>query len=100
MLFGCPLPPKKIPPFLGFLLDSVRDWPNRYFPFRESAIDEKGRIYSEMWKYWFLVNQLEQAWTGVEESDRAIISKLIPQVYQNQGTLIMVCPFQYTTIES
>ena len=29
--------------------------------------------------YWTLVNELEEAWTGVEERDRAIISNLVPQ---------------------
>ena len=41
--------------------------------------------------YWPLVNELEQAWTGVEESDRAIISNL---VLDNHRFLIMVCLVQ------
>ena len=32
-----------------------------------------------MERYWPLVNELEEAWTGVEERDRAIISNLIPE---------------------
>ena len=44
--------------------------------------------------YWPLVNELEQAWTGVEETDRAIISKLAPQ--GSLRFLIMVCPLRYT----
>ena len=44
---------------------------------------------------WLLVNELEQAWTGVEETDRAIISKLAPQDW-NRMHLIMVCPLRYT----
>ena len=40
-----------------------------------------------------LIDQLEQAWTGVEETDRAIISTLAPRV---RVLLIMVCPLRYT----
>ena len=47
-----------------------------------------------MEKFWPLANQLEQAWTGVEESDRAIISKLALQ--GDHRLLIMVCPLRYT----
>ena len=39
--------------------------------------------------YWPLVNELEQAWTGVEESDRAIISNLVSKY--NHTALILVC---------
>ena len=42
-----------------------------------------------------MVNELEQAWSGVEETDRGLISQLAPQ----DGTcasLIMVCPLRYT----
>ena len=42
-----------------------------------------------MEKYWPLVNELEQAWTGVEESDRAIISSLVSQ--HDHTALILVC---------
>ena len=42
-----------------------------------------------MEEYWPLVNELEQAWTGVEESDRAIISNLVSQ--DNHSALILVC---------
>ena len=41
------------------------------------------------------MNQLEQAWTGVEETDRAIISTLAPQD-RDRALLIMVCPLRYT----
>ena len=44
---------------------------------------------------WPLVNKLEQAWTGVEETDRAIISKPVPQNCDRK-LLITVCPLQYT----
>ena len=100
ILFGCPLELctvgelKKIPRVLEYLLDSVRDWPNHLLFSIESAKDQKQELYSAMWKYWPLVNELEQAWTGVEESDRAIISMLVLQ--DNHRFLILVCPFQYT----
>ena len=45
--------------------------------------------------YYPLMNQLEQAWTGVEETDRAIISTLVPQG-GDRCLLIMVCPHRYT----
>ena len=41
------------------------------------------------------MNQLEQAWTGVEETDRAIISTLAPQD-RDRAILIMVRPLRYT----
>ena len=100
MLFGCALELstvgelRKIPPVLEYLLDSVRDWPNSHLSSVESGKDQKQELYSAMWKYWPLVNELEQAWTGVEESDRAIISKLGLQ--DNHRPLILVCPLQYT----
>ena len=42
-----------------------------------------------------LINQLEQAWTGVEETDRSIISTLTPQD-GDRTLLIMVCLLRYT----
>ena len=100
ILFGCPLElctvgeRKKIPPVLEYLLDSACDWPVQYFHEFEYAEDRKQGLYSEMGKCWPLLNELEQAWTGVEESDRAIISMLVLQ--DNHRFLIMVCPLQYT----
>ena len=41
------------------------------------------------------MNELEQAWTSVEETDRGIISKLAPQ-NRDRMSLIMVCPLRYT----
>jgi len=32
-------------------------------------------LYAKAHKYWALVNKVEQAWTGVEDKDRALISK-------------------------
>ena len=43
------------------------------------------------------MDEIEQAWTGLEESDRALISKL---VQANLRYLILVCLVQYTTTES
>ena len=88
ILFGCPLELctvgelKKIPPVLEYLLDSVQDWPMHRFTF-------DSRHYT-MAKCWPLVNEVEKAWTGVEESDRAIISKL------NHRLLLMVCLLRST----
>ena len=45
---------------------------------------------------WPLVNEIERAWTGVEESDRAIVAQLSKGY---QGFLIQVCPLLLTTIE-
>ena len=94
ILFGCPLELcivgelKKIPPVLGYLLDSVRDWPNRYLISLGVAENQEQMLYHVMRDSWPLVNELEQAWTSVEESDRAIISKLVLQ--DNHRTLILV----------
>ena len=92
ILFGCPLELctvgelKKIPPVLEYLLDSVQDWPTHYFISRN--IGRRHVLYSMMEKCWPLVNELEKAWTGVEESDRAIISKFVLQ--DDHRLLIMV----------
>jgi hypothetical protein len=43
------------------------------------------------------VNEIEQAWTGVDESDRAIVSHL---VQSNHLLFILVCPLQYTVTNS
>ena len=48
--------------------------------------------------FWPLANELEQAWTGVEETDRAIISSLAPQT-SHRMFLILVCPLQYCTTQ-
>ena len=103
ILFGCPLELRtvgeltKVPPVLEYLLDSVRDWPRRYF--RSLAVGQQYgncttySLHSKMEEYWPLVNELEQAWTGVEESDRAIISDLVSQ--HNYNALIVVCLLRY-----
>ena len=87
----------KIPPVLEYLLDSVRYWPGGRFD--SFTVGQKHRncttdsLYSKMEEYWPLVNELEQAWTGVEESDRAIISNLLLPL--NRGALIVVCLLRY-----
>ena len=92
ILFGCPLELrtvgelKKIPPVLEYLLDSVQDWPMQEFDF-----DNR---YDTMVECWPSANELEKAWTGVEESDRAIISKLVLQGYH--WFLLMVCLLRST----
>ena len=44
------------------------------------------------------MNEIEQAWTSVEESDRAFISQLVEQGHL--GLLILVCLLSYTIIAS
>ena len=102
ILFGCPLELctvgelEKIPPVLEYLLDSVDDW--RIYHLYHFAVGQRHRkcttysLYSKMEEFWPLANELEQAWTGVEESDRAIISKLALQ--DNHRFLILVCPLR------
>ena len=101
VLFGCPLELhtvgelKKIPPVLEYLLDYVNHWPGTYT--YNSAVGQRHRncttnsLYSKVEEIWSLVNELEQVWTGVEETDRAIISKLALQD-RNYMSLILVCP--------
>jgi hypothetical protein len=105
VLFGCPLELctvgelKKIPSVLEYLLDSVRDWTYR---FNHHRVGGKLRncitnsLNHKPGSYWPLVNDLEQAWTGVEESDRAVTSMLIQD---NLASLILVCLLQYTITE-
>ena len=101
ILFGCPLELctvgelKKIPPVLEYLLDSVHDWPDpaRFAVGQQHRNCTTNSLYSKMGDFYPLVNQLEQAWTGVEETDRAIISTLAPQ---DRALLIMVRPLRYT----
>ena len=84
-----------MPPVLEYLLDSVRSWP--LINFDAFAVGQKhgncttNSLNSKMDKYWPLVNELEQAWTGVEERDRSIVSNL-----DNHGFLIMVCLLRCT----
>ena len=105
ILFGCPIEHctagelKKIPPILEYLSDSVNSWqPGSFLAFR---VGQKHRnctsdsLYSEMEKHWPLMNELQQAWTGVEETDRAVISKLAPRD-RNWIFLVMVCLLRYT----
>ena len=98
ILFGCPLELctvgelKKIPPVFKYLLDSVQDWPTLYSRFYD--VDDEHKLYGTMEKCWPLVNELENAWTGVEESDRAIISRLVLQ--DNLRPLLVVCLLRST----
>jgi len=104
ILFGCPLELRtvgelgKIPPVLEYLLDSVCHWP-RYLSIPIDVGQKQGNcttnsLYSKMDTYWPLVNELEEAWTSVEERDRAIISNLVRR--DNHSVLIMVCLVRYT----
>ena len=87
-----------MPPILEYLLDSVRHWPRcLQFPI---DVGQKHKNYStnshhsKVEEFWPLANELEEAWTGVEESDRAMISNLVPQ--DNHSVLIMVCLVRHT----
>ena len=105
ILFGCPLEPRivgelnRIPLVLEYLLDSLQRWPEVNFYY--NRVGQKHRncttnsLYYEVEEYWPLVNELEQAWTGVEETDRAMVSRLALQD-TNCMFLIMVFPLQYT----
>ena len=88
----------KIPPVLEYLLDSVRDWPitsiTSFSVGQNQGNCTTNSLYSQMDTYWPLVNELEEAWTGVEERDRAIFSNLV--LPHNHRFLIMVRLFQYT----
>ena len=42
---------------------------------------------------WRFMNELEQVWTGVEDTDRASILKLADRTRMR---LIMVCPLRHT----
>ena len=95
ILFGCPIELRtigelmKIPPVLEYLLDSVLDWPSAVGQKRKICTTDSPCSKMEDRYRWPLVNELEQAWTGVEESDRAIISNFAQQ--GNHTFLIMVC---------
>ena len=105
ILFGCPLELhtvgelKKIPPVLEYLLDSVNFWQDG-LPVSPPVSQQHGGctsnpLYSQLKEFWPLANELEQAWTGIEETDRAIISKLVSDD-MDRTFLIMVCPPRYT----
>ena len=73
MLFGCRPElrndgqQKKVPPVLEYLLQGVT-------PF-SSNLDENRLTLQKTQDYWAIVNGIEQAWTGIEELDRASVSK-------------------------
>ena len=101
ILFGCPLELctvgglKKVPPVLEYLLDSVRHhWSTLRFDNKpvgqNTVIVSTNSLDHKLEKWWHLVNELEQAWTGVEETDRAFISKQLPRGHRE--LVIVVCP--------
>ena len=106
ILFGCPLELctvgelKKIPPVLEYLLDAVHDWPVQLSTYRVSQKHTNytaNSLHCKPGEHWQLVDEIEQAWTGVEESDRALISNLVED---NLRSLILVCLLRYTTTEA
>ena len=108
ILFGCPLEictvgeQKKIPPVLEYLLDSVHDWPDLYSRSLKVGQKHENRttdsLYRKIEKYWPLANELEQIWTGVEATDRDIISKLALQ--DDHRFLIMVCVLRCNIVKA
>jgi len=52
-------------------------------------LKQTNSLYAKAHKYWALVNEVEQAWTGVEDKDRAFISK---SGHYDQNSLLMVGP--------
>ena len=74
MLFGCPPERRtdgqqnKVPLVLEYLLQGG------VTPF-SSDLDEKRLTLRTMQDHWAIVNEIEQAWTGIEELDRASVSK-------------------------
>ena len=103
ILFGCPLELctvgelTKIPPVLEYLLDSVHGWRPDHVIWHSHANtgDTSTSLYCEMEHCWPLANELERAWTGVEETDRALTSKFTSQD-RNRMLLVMVCPLRCT----
>ena len=106
ILFGCPLELrvvgelKKLPPILEYLLDLRHDG---HAPDFTGYNVGQGRryctsnsFYCKTVKRLSLMNEIEQAWTGVEESDRAIVSQLAKDY---KGFLIEVCPLLNTITE-
>jgi len=105
-LFGCPLELrtvgelKKIPAILEYLLDLGGDLHSPYFG--DYSVGQRRRycttnsLYCKLAGRWSLANEIEQAWTGVEESDRAIVAQLAKGY---QSLLIRVCPLLNTITE-
>ena len=73
ILFGCPPElrtdgqQKKVPPVLEYLLQGVTP--------SSSGSDEKCNTLWKIRDHWAIVNEIEQAWTGIKELDRALVSK-------------------------
>jgi len=106
ILFGCSLKLrtvgelKKIPPLLEYLLDSVRNWPGlegRHNVGQKHRNRITHRLYCKPGESWPLVHEVEQAWTGVEERDRGLISKLVQAKLR---LLILVCLLRCTNTGS
>ena len=104
ILFGCPLelcPDERLPPVLEYISDSFPDWvsgpPFTFSVCQMQRIETNQLTLCQAHKNWGLVNEVEQAWTGVEEKDRAFISR-----YGLYGhlRLLMVGPLlSYATAE-
>jgi hypothetical protein len=87
ILFGCPLEPctvgelKKAPPILEYLVDSIHAKPaapiGSYIVGQRLIHCTTNSLHCKLDECWTVINEIEQAWTGVEGSDRAIISDLV-----------------------
>jgi hypothetical protein len=84
ILSGCPLElrtvgeVKKIPPVLEYILDSEYRHRTTVYPLNYQVRQSTETVVTNWlhWKPehgWLLMNEIEQAWTGVEKSDRDFI---------------------------
>ena len=84
---------------LEYLLDSLNYWQDGLNSVPPVSQQHRGctsnSLYSKPGVFLPLAKELEQAWTGVEETDRAIISSLAPQT-SHRIFLILVCLPQCT----
>ena len=81
---------------LMWLVGTGITFPYLYVRHRES--EQTNSLHAKAHESWALVNEVEQAWTGVEEKDKAFISKYD---LHDQITLLMVGPLlSDTTTES
>jgi hypothetical protein len=89
----------RVPTQSSYFLDSAHAWPA---PDSGIAVGEDSKnwtssLYCKSGECWSLVNEIEQAWTGVEESDYTFISQL---VHGTHGSLITVCLLRCTIPEN
>ena len=106
ILFGCPLELQadgKLPPVLEYLFESfpTNPHPQVFSNFSVGLSIEiiaTNSLFENTQDSWFLVNEVELAWTGVQESDRAFISKYDLQSHHRLLSVSLLPSF--TTAES